>query len=153
LFPGRLAVRIFLVPTVPTPFWKSPTFIVAIICMLVFFAVMMFTSGAGGMRKTEAKSLGNARNICLACRRYSREHGGVFPTSLDPLFPQYLPDRAVLASPLNPAEPVGYTYTFPGPGKTDSPDTIVIEDNFAPTLVHARIVVYANASARVLPIP
>ncbi len=96
--------------------------------------------------------MGNARNICLACRQYAREHGGVFPATLDPLFPQYLPDRSVLASPLDPSEPIGYTYTYPGPGKTDSPDTIVLEDKFAPTLGHIRLVVYANGSARPLPL-
>jgi hypothetical protein len=116
--------------------------------MLVFLAVMVFSSKGGGMLKTEAKSLTNARNICLACRQYAREHNGIFPTTLDPLFPKYLPDRSVLASPFNPSEPEGYTYTFPGPGNTDSPDTIVLEDKFAPTLAHLRLVVYANGSAR-----
>ena len=121
--------------------------------MVVFLGVMLFTSGGGGMRKSEAKSMANARQLCLVCRQYSRDHGGVFPPSLDTLFPQYLTDRSKLASPLSPGEPAGYTYTFPGPGKTDSPDTIVIEDKFAPTLAHNRIVVYANGSARVLNTP
>ncbi len=121
--------------------------------MLVFLGVMVFGSGGGGVRKAEAKSMGNARNICLACRQYAREHGGVFPATIDALFPKYLTDRSVLASPLNPDEPVGYTYTFPGPAKTDSPDTIVLEDKFAPALAHIRLVVYANGSARPLTIP
>ncbi len=140
-------------PTARPPAWKSPPFIVAIICMLIFLGVMVFTSGGGGMLKKEAKSLGNARNICLACRQYAREHGGVFPPTLDVLFPKYLPDRSVLVSQLDPSEPVGYTYTFPGVGKTDSPDTIVLEDKFAPALTHNRLVVYANGSARPLNIP
>jgi hypothetical protein len=141
------------VPTARPPFWKSPTFIVAILCMLAFLAVMAFSSKGGGMLKKEAKSMGNARNICLACRQYARDNGGVFPATLDLLFPKYLTDRSVLASPLDPTEPAGYTYTFPGPGKTDSPDTIVLEDKLAPTLAHIRLVVYANASARPLTIP
>jgi len=119
--------------------------------MLVFLAVMVFTSTSGGqMRKTEAKSLFDARQICLACRQYSREHGGVFPPSFDALFPKYLQDRTALVSPLSPGDPIGYTYTPPSPARTDSPDTVVIEDKFAPTLAHVRIVVYANASAKLL---
>jgi hypothetical protein len=120
--------------------------------MLVFLAVMVFSSGGGGgLRKNEFKSMTNARNICLACRQYAREHGGVYPPSLDTLFPQYLTDRPTLASPLNPAEPSGYIYSPPSPARTDSPDTIVLEDKFSPALAHERIVVYANGSARVLP--
>jgi len=119
--------------------------------MLVFLAVMVFTSTSGGQkRKTEAKSLFDARQICLACRQYSREHGGVFPPSFDALFPKYLQDRTALVSPLSPGDPIGYTYTPPSPARTDSPDTVVIEDKFAPTLAHVRIVVYANASAKLL---
>jgi len=93
-----------------------------------------------------------ARKICLACRQYSREHGA-FPPTFDALFPTYLQDRSALVSPLNGAEPIGYTYTPPAPDRIDSPDTIVIEDKFAPTLTHSRIVSYANGSARILSIP
>jgi hypothetical protein len=121
--------------------------------MLVFLAVMVFGSKGSGMLKLEAKSVANARQICLVCRQYARNNGGVFPPTLDALFPKYLTDRSVLASPLNPSEPVGYTYTFPGPGKTDSPDTIVLEDKFAPSLAHIRLVVYANGRAGPLAIP
>jgi hypothetical protein len=153
LFPERFIVRISFVPT-ETPFHKKPTFVVAIICMLVFLGVMVFSSGTGGhVRKLEAKSLVNARQICLACRAYSREHGGVFPPSLDALFPKYLQDRAALASPLSPADSIGYTYTPPPPAKTDSPDTIVLEDKFAPAIAHERLVVFANGSAGPVPIP
>jgi hypothetical protein len=154
LFPTRFPVTISGVPTA-RPFWKNPTIIVAVICMLVFLAVMVFSSGGGGggLRKNEFKSMTNARNICLACRQYAREHGGVYPPSLDSLFPQYFTDRTKLASPLNPAEPIGYTYSPPIPARTDSPDTIVFEDKFSPALAHDRIVVYANGSARILPIP
>jgi hypothetical protein len=133
---------------------KHPTFAVAILCMLVFLGVMLLPpTGAAALRKTEAKSLANARKICLVCRQYSREHAGLFPPSLDTLFPQYLQDRSILASPLQPAEPVGYTYTPPGPGLTDSPTTIVIEDKFAPSLGHIRLVIYANGSGGPLQIP
>jgi hypothetical protein len=121
--------------------------------MAAFLVVMLLTSGGSGTRKNEVLSMTNARNLCLVCRQYARDHGGVFPPALDALFPKYITDRSVLASPLSPGEPIGYTYTFPGPGKTDSPDTIVLEDKFSPALAHVRIVVYANGSARALNIP
>jgi len=138
------------VPTA-TPFWKNPVIVVVIACMVVFLAVMVFTpKGGGGIRGAEVKSMTNARNIGLACRQYAREHGGVYPVSLDLIIPQYMPDRTKLVSPLDPSEPVGYTFTPPTPARTDSPDTIVLEDKFAPTLGHNRVVVYANGSARIL---
>jgi len=121
-----------------------------ILCGLVFLGFMLMPSSDARMRKKEENSLVAARKVCLACRQYSREHGGVYPASLDLLFPKYLQDRSALVSPLNPAEPVGYIYTFPGPRKTDSPNTIVLEDKFAPALAHNRLVVYANASAQPL---
>jgi hypothetical protein len=153
LFPRWFPATLSLVPTA-RPFWKHPTLIVAIICMLVFFAVMFFTSRGGGRnRGLESKSLFNARQLCLVCRQYSREHGGNFPPTFDALFPKYIQDRAVLASPISPGDPVGYTYTPPSPEKIDSRATIVSEDKFSPTLYHDRIVAYANASARLLPIP
>ena len=133
---------------------KHPPFAVAIICMLVFLGVMMMPPGkAARLRTDEGKSLVNARKLCLACWDYSREHGGTFPPTLDALIPKYLQDRSQLASPLSPDSPDGYTYTAPTPDRDDSPDTVVIEDKFSPTITHNRLVVYANASAKVVPEP
>jgi hypothetical protein len=81
---------------------------------------------------------------------YSRAHAGNFPPTFDALFPQYLQDRVMLASPLSPGDAVGYTYTPPTVARVDSPDTIVIEDKFAPDLTHHRVVAYANGSARII---
>ena len=118
--------------------------------MVVLLGVLVLNRNT---KPPRMKALLNVRTICLACRQYSREHGGVFPASLDVIFPRYLQDRTVLASPLQPGDPNGYTYTPPPAKLTDSPDTIVLEDRFAPTIDHTRIVSYANGSARVLTPP
>ena len=129
---------------------KYPVVTVLIICMGVLIGFLVIPSPAARLREKEVKSMTSGRKVILACRQYSREHGGVYPPSLDTLFPTYLQDRSSLVSPLNPGEPVGYTYTPPPPARTDSPDTVVLEDKFAPSLANNRIVVYANGSARIL---
>jgi hypothetical protein len=129
-------------------FRKYPLIVVVLIGSVIFLLVMRESKPSG----TPYKSLVAARTICLACRQYAREHNGVFPPSLDTLFPAYMQDRSKLVSPLNPSEPVGYSYTPPPPDRTDSPDTIALEDKFAPAVLHKRIVSYANGSARILDI-
>jgi len=132
-------------------FRKHPVIGVAVICMLVFFGVMMAPPNAAQkLKNAEVKSMTNARKLCLACRDYSRQHAGNFPPTFDALFPQYLQDRGMLASPMSPGDAIGYTYTPPPVAKVDSPDTVVIEDKSAPSLTGHRVVVYANASARIL---
>jgi len=118
--------------------------------MGVLIGFLVIPSPATRLRQAEVKSMTGARKVVLACRQYSREHGGVYPPSLDTLFPAYLQDHSALVSPLNRAEPLGYTYTPPPPARTDSPDTVVLEDKFAPSVANNRIVVYANGSARIL---
>ncbi len=126
---------------------------VAVLCMCVFMGVMMSPSASSRLHKTEVKSLNNAVKICLACRQYSREHDGHYPPTLDTLFPKYLQDRGMLASPVSPADPNGYIYTPPTPALVDSPDTVVLEDKFAQSLAHQRVVVYANSAARIIVLP
>ncbi len=121
--------------------------------MLVFFGVMMAPTTASRLHKAEVKSLNNAVKICLACRQYSREHTGHFPPALDALFPQYLQDRGMLASPLSAGDSDGYIYTPPPPARVDSPDTVVLEDKFAQSLIHHRVVVFANSAARIIVLP
>ncbi len=122
--------------------------------MLVFFGVMMAPpSPEQKLRNAEAKSLVNVHKLCLACRVYSREHEGNFPPTLATLVPKYLEDQSSLASPLSPGEPLGYTLTPPAPAHVDSPDLVVLEDKFAPSLTHHRVVAYANGSARILANP
>jgi hypothetical protein len=133
--------------------WKrTENYVLVVLLAAVLFSISL-PGGSSRIRGSEAKSLSNAKDICLACKEYAIDNDGNFPPSLDALFPKYLTDRSVLVSHLLPSEPVGYTYTPPGLGKTNSPDTVVIEDKFAPTLTHDRIVVYADDSARILKIP
>jgi len=124
-----------------------------LIAMVAFAGIFVFWMvGSGTSPKSPVtKSLMNAKKICVACRRYAFDHDGTFPPSLDALIPTYLPDRSVLASPLMPSEPVGYTYTPPSKN-IGAVNAIVIEDKFAP-LQHLRIVSYLDGSARVLNIP
>jgi hypothetical protein len=126
--------------------------IIAMVAFGIVAAIWMMSGGPGMPSKSPAtKSLLNAKALCVACRTYALEHEGKFPPSLDALFPTYLKDRSMLASPLKPDEPVGYIYT---PGLTDKGpvNTVVIEDKFAPAQ-HIRIVAYVDDSARILTTP
>ena len=126
-----------------------------IITMAAFGVVILFwmVSPGSGIKSTSpvTKSLINAKALGHACRQYALDHQGDFPPSLDALFPTYLKDRSVLASPLMPSEPVGYIYT-PGLKDAGPVNAVVIEDKFAP-LQHLRIVTYVDDSARVLNTP
>ena len=123
-----------------------------IIVTLAFGAlagVWMIFGGSGSASKTQAtRSLLKAQELCVACRIYAQAHQGNFPPSLDELFPTYLRDRSVLASPLKPDEPVGYIYT-PGLKALGPVNAVAVEDKFAPAQ-HIRIVAYVDGSARVL---
>ncbi len=100
-------------------------------------------SGPGMVRSREAASRSNAKQLSLACKEYAIDNDGNFPPSLDALFPTYLNNRSLLISPFNPSDPAGYIYTA---GLKDEPpyDAIMIEDKFAPSIEHERIIVYAN---------
>ena len=104
-------------------------------------------------RALQTKALTNAKQICLACKQYAIDHNGDYPPSLDALFPTYLTDRSVLASPFMPGVPEGYLYCYtPGLKQTDAPDTVVLEDKFA-LLKHLRIVVRLDGSTSVTHAP
>lgn len=102
-------------------------------------------------RAVQTRALSNAKQLGLACRKYAIKNNGSLPPSLDALFPTCLSNRAILASPFMPGVPDGYTYT-PGLKQTDAPDTVVIEDKFAP-LKHLRIVVRLDGSTSVTHVP
>jgi len=124
----------------------------AIALMLAFAAYFVFSMMTGhGAQSSDVMSLRNAKKLCTACRQYASNHQGNFPPSLDALFPDYLTDRSMLASPLMPGEPAGYTYTA-GLKDTGPVNAVVIEDKFAP-LKHHRIVAYVDGSARILDTP
>lgn len=129
--------------------------ILAVIAFLMLFVgtslFPLFTGHA--YKPPEFKSLVQAKQIVLACKQYQIDNDGKYPPSLDDLIPAYLTDRSVFVSPLNPKDPAGYIYTVPARPEVDSSNTIVLEDKFAPSLFHQRIVVYADDSARVERIP
>ena len=125
--------------------------IAVVVIALVVFGVALSLPKFGGppLRMPEVQSLSNAREIAIACIAYAGDHEGNFPPSLDAVVPTYLKDRAHLASPLNPSDPNGYIYT---PGlKYEQPDVaVLIEDKFAQSLKHDRVVVYTDGNGRIL---
>jgi hypothetical protein len=137
-----------------SPLRKTAIIVVIIAGVAVNAGIMLHSFFQGWNTVTyRATSLRNAVQICHACKEYAGAHSGGYPPTLDALFPEYLTDRSVLVSPYMPREPLGYVYTPPGPGKTDSADSIVIEDKFAPasaTIGKIRIVAYANGRGGVL---
>ena len=127
----------------------------AIAAGVVFFvwtAVNSFTTAYQSVQNLAHADM-KERIIYSACKQYAGEHGGNFPPSLDALFPAYLSDRSALVSPLKPDEPLGYLYTPPPAAKLKSPDFVVLEDKFAPTLIQRRICCYADGHVRVVPNP
>jgi hypothetical protein len=124
--------------------------IIVVAALLVSIAVPAFTTVA--VKTLETRSMNHAKQIGFACREYATDHAGNYPPSLNALVPEYLPDRDILRSPLNPSDPVGYVYT---PGlRDDSPgDAVLLVDKFAPDLKHERIVIHADDSAAVQNLP
>ncbi len=100
-------------------------------------------------KATETASMSRERQLCVGCMMYANANNGNFPPSLDALFPTYLQNRSILASPFMPGVPDGYTYTS-GLKMTDSADTVLIEDKFAPAH-HVRIVGHVNGAVATVP--
>jgi len=121
-----------------------------IVIMLGFAAYLVYHMGSHRSMSAEAQALQNVHVLGIACRQYASDHQDNLPPSLDVLVPTYLKDRSALASPLNPNEPNGYTYT-PGYKAAGPINDIFIEDKFAPA--HHRIVTYVDGSSRVLNVP
>lgn len=96
----------------------------------------------------------NAKTVGLCCTRYANDHGGNYPPSLDDLIPHYLPSRSYLASPLMPADPVGYYYR-PGLRTDTGSDFVLIADRFA-SLDQCGIIIYSDGTAQIInswPVP
>lgn len=127
-------------------------FVLAVIAAVTWDCIQGYIAEKKAAPRIAAmNSLAHVEQIVLACKEYAIDNDGNFPPSLDALFPTYFSkkERAFLVSPLNPADPVGYIYT---PGLKDAPpsDTIVIEDKFAPSIIHKRIVVYKDGRGRMI---
>jgi hypothetical protein len=112
-------------------------------------AVSVPAAEAAQKRAIEAQSLARAKQLLLACKQYAIDNNGNLPASLDDLFPTYLSDRTMLASPLDPTDPEGYIYT-PGFKAGDPGASVVIEDKFAPQLRQVQIVVHLDGSGRII---
>ena len=133
-------------------FWKWAT-----IGSLFLFAVILvipslpFLRGHSNM-SLETKALNQVKQIGFACHQYAEGHSGNFPASLDALFPQYLPDRSILVSPLQPNDPAGMIY-HPGLTEHSPDDTVLLEVKPSPRLPHIRIVAHVDDSAVSLTVP
>ena len=94
------------------------------------------------------KSLAQAKQIGVACKLYAADHDGKYPPTLDALLPDYLADNKVLVSPFAPDEPMGYTY-HPGLTEKSPPATILLEDQYAPSVAGQKVVIRADATGEV----
>jgi hypothetical protein len=121
--------------------------------VVLLFAAVHRVEMIGTEATLSGHSLNNLKEICVACKEYAIDHEGRFPPTLEALVPAFLADRNILRSPLQPNDPIGYNYTPPDPKDDDSDTVVVIEDKFAPSLTHHRIVIHADSSACVLPSP
>ncbi len=94
------------------------------------------------------KSLAQGKQIALACKMYAADNDGKFPPTLDALLPTYLEDKKLFVSPFAPDEPMGYLYH---PGLTDdaSPETVLLEDQYAPDDAGQKVVVHVDTSGEV----
>jgi hypothetical protein len=126
------------------------TYTKVVVYGLIVFAVgsVFMPNFRNGVRtNTQAvKALSNAKAIGFCCKSYAIDHGGNYPPSLEALVPTYLSDRRSLASPLMPSAPVGYIY-YPGLRDTSQSNSALIEDKYAPAILHGRLIVYADDSA------
>jgi hypothetical protein len=120
------------------------------LCLLPFILVGIALPAfeAAKSAALEVRSMSQMKQMGLACREYAADHHGDFPPSLNSLFPKYLQDQSILASPLYPADPNGYTYTA-GLNASSPPDAVLIEDKYAPAK-RVRVVVMVDDSGRVI---
>jgi hypothetical protein len=120
--------------------------------MMVFGAWLMAASrgihsGHSNM-SMEIKTLNNAKQIGYACHLYAADHDGSYPESLNELFPDYLPNRAILTSPLEPGNPDPYIYK-PGLKESSPAGTILLQLKFKSD----RLVVHVDDSAEIMKTP
>jgi hypothetical protein len=77
------------------------------------------------------KCLSNAKQIAFACKLYSMDHQGPFPSDLNDLIPDYLPDRGLFSSPLAPKPgQLDYEYFGAGVKDTDAADKILLRGRY-----------------------
>ena len=133
---------------------------ITVVCVIIaagvgVFGWVMVQGFLKGYRTVQyvAQTVAHERKILDACKRYAGEHAGTCPPSLDALVPAYLSDRAVLVSPLKQDEPLGYIYTPPSANDVNSADFIVVEDQYAPSVLHRRLCCFADGHFKGFPAP
>jgi hypothetical protein len=93
----------------------------------------------------------NAETIARACKAYAADHRGNFPSQLDDLVPQYLPDKTVFSSPIpvpGASQPeIGYRYFG---GKSTDPADQVLLISLGTTANHLKVLVFIDGSSRVV---
>jgi hypothetical protein len=112
-----------------------PLAIVAGIALPVFAEVQL--------RGSETKSLSNAKQIATACKLYAVDNSGAYPSKLDQLVPDYLPDRSLFASPLSPGESMAYYYY--GGKDTDPAENVLLMSKFKDRR-GKRIIIHSDTS-------
>jgi type II secretory pathway pseudopilin PulG len=119
---------------------------VVVIAACIFVPRLMKNSYA----RLQYVSVRQAAQLGYEVQHYAVDHHGQYPPSLDALFPIYLNDRTILASPFKPDDPEGYLYTPPGPKDADLHNTVIVEDKYSPTLYHRRIMGYADGRGQIV---
>ena len=102
-------------------------------------------------RSKATKYLNKEKQIGIACKLYAQDNHGKFPPTLEELVPDYIPTAELFVSPFAPEVPMGYDYTA-GLTEQSPPDTILLEDKFAPR-EKERVVVKVDVSGAVIPAP
>jgi hypothetical protein len=84
-------------------------------------------------------TVSNARQLGLACKIYSMDHGGAYPPSLTDVYPDYVGVKTIFVCPLCPKERVGYAYFG---GKASDPPKQVLLYSKAPIPDGEWVVIY-----------
>jgi len=118
--------------------------VLTIVSILAGVALPVF--GAVREKAQQAKALSNAKSIGVACRLYAVDHEGKFPTKLEDLVPDFIPDASDLLCPYpDPKNPVPFEYF--GGSEKDDPDKILIA---SPAVAgKARVFIYADGRGEV----
>lgn len=93
------------------------------------------------------RCLTNAKLIGMACKISAGDNDGPFPKDLETLVPDYLPERAILSSPLAPKPgQIDYDYFGAGSKMTDSAAKILLRGRYT-TKDGRRSVVHFDGTA------
>lgn len=115
-----------------------------VVILLPLFIAIGIAASAELKPSKEIKCLTQARQIGVACHRYAKDHKGDFPSTLDLLVPDYLPDKQIFDCPIREDQtPAGYDYFG---GKDIDPPKNILFSSKATTRMHKRIFVTSDGS-------